>query len=168
MAIQLTLGDISNQPDLEAVVNAANAQLMPGGGVAGAIHRVAGPELAQACRPLAPIEPGQAVITAAFGLPNRYVIHALGPRYGLDEPAAELLAAAYRNCLALCADNDIASVGFPAISAGAFGYPLAEAATIALKVAVQEADPGLDLCFILFDSPTLHTFERVLRELDHS
>jgi len=168
MTIRLTLGDISNQPDLEAVVNAANAQLMPGGGVAGAIHLAAGPELAQACRSLAPIEPGQAVITEAFGLPNRFVIHALGPRYGLDEPADELLAAAYRECLALCADNDIASVGFPAISAGAFGYPLVEAARIALKSVLQEADSALGLRFILFDSPTLHTFERVLRELNHS
>ena len=86
-------GNIANQPDMDAVVNAANAELRIGGGVAGAIHRAAGPGLEKECRPLAPIRPGQAVITGAHKLPNRYVIHCLGPVYGRDEPAEGLLAA---------------------------------------------------------------------------
>src|SRR5699024_9678184 len=103
MPIEIVEGDIAAQPDLDAVVNAANAQLMPGGGVAGALHRAAGPKLAEACKPRAPIEPGEAVITAGFELPNQWVIHALGPRYGIDQPSDELLAAAYRNVLSLAA-----------------------------------------------------------------
>src|SRR5690606_41737019 len=91
---------------------------MPGGGVAGAIHRAAGPGLAEECRPLAPIRPGQAVITSGYRLPNRYVIHCLGPVYGVDEPAADLLASCYRNGLRLAEERGIASVGFPAISTG--------------------------------------------------
>ena len=162
MPIEIRTGDIASQPDLDAVVNAANAQLMPGGGVAGALHRGAGPELAEACRPMAPIEPGQAVITAAFGLPNRHVIHVLGPRWGLDEPAAELLAAGYRNALALCREHGIGSVGFPALSAGAFGYPLDEAARIAVTTVRAEAAEALRVCFVLFDGPTRAVFDRLL------
>ncbi len=165
MTIQLVIGDISDQPGLDAVVNAANAELMPGGGVAGAIHTTAGPELARACRPLAPIRPGEAVITEAFGLPNRHVIHALGPRHGIDEPGAELLAAAYRNALRLCAENSITSVGFPAISAGAFGYPLTEAALIALTTTNKKAATDLEVTFVLFDQAAFDTFEAVLSRL---
>lgn len=161
MPIEFTVGDITEQPDLDAVVNAANAELMPGGGVAGAIHRVAGPELAEACRPLAPIAPGEAVITTAFGLPNQFVIHALGPRYGLDEPADELLAAAYRNSLELCAENAIASIGFPAISTGAFGYPLEEAATIAVETVRRDAPADLKVRFVLFDERSEAVFRRL-------
>ena len=94
--IECITGDIARQADVEAVVNAANAQLESGGGVAGALHRAAGPELAQAGRPLAPIRPGQAVITEGFALPNAWVIHCLGPVYGVDEPSAELLAQRFR------------------------------------------------------------------------
>lgn len=168
MTIQLVIGDISDQPGLDAVVNAANAELMPGGGVAGALHAEAGPELARACRSLAPIRPGEAVITEAFGLPNRYVIHALGPRHGIDEPGAELLAAAYRNSVKLCMENSIASVGFPAISAGAFGYPLPEAAEIALRVVKHEAPSSLDVHFILYDSRALSVFQHTLSAIDDS
>ena len=131
VTLQCLLGDIVDQPDIDALVNAANAELMPGGGVAGAIHRAAGPGLATACAPLAPIEPGEAVITGAFALPNRYVIHCLGPVYGRDEPAAELLARCYHAALDLAEANAVASIAFPAISAGAFGYPIAEAAEVA-------------------------------------
>ncbi len=160
--IELIQGDITEQPDLEAIVNAANAELMPGGGVAGAIHRAAGDELARACKPLAPIEPGQAVITPAFDLPNRWVIHALGPRHGIDEPADELLAAAYRNALGICDEKGIASVGFPALSAGAFGYPLDEAARIALDTVAGHSgnNPGL-VRFVLFDEFTLERFRQL-------
>ncbi len=158
MPIELVTGDIADQPDLDAVVNAANAQLMPGGGVAGAIHRAAGPELAEACHPLAPIEPGQAVITRGFNLPNDWVIHVLGPRYGIDEPADRLLVDAYRNALRLCRKKSLKSVGFPAISAGAFGYPLAEAAGIALRAVSEQIPDDLLVRFVLFDEKTLSVF----------
>jgi len=157
--MELVLGDITRQPDLDAVVNAANAELMPGGGVAGATHRAAGQALSEACRPLAPIRPGQAVLTDAFELPNRYVIHALGPRYGIDEPASELLGSAYRESLALCRRYGIASVGFPALSAGAFGYPLDEAAAVAVEAVSADIDDLL-VRFVLFDEAALDAFRR--------
>lgn len=161
MSIELVTGDITRQEDLDAVVNAANAELLPGGGVAGAIHRAAGPKLAEACRPMAPIQPGQAVITRAFDLPNDWVIHVLGPRFGLDEPADKLLADGYRNALRLCAENAIESVGFPAISAGAFGYPLDEAAKVALDTAREAAPENLKVRFVLFDARSREVFEQV-------
>ncbi len=160
MRLELRTGDITEQPDLDAVVNAANARLMPGGGVAGAVHRAAGPDLAQACRPLAPIAPGEAVITPGFELPNRWVIHVLGPRYGVDEPADELLAAAYRNALSRCSEHEIGSVGFPAISAGAFGFPIDDAARIALASVAAHAPAGLTVRFVLFDDSDLGVFEQ--------
>jgi len=136
-AVEVVRGDITAQPDVEAVVNAANAQLMPGGGVAGAIHREAGPGLAEECRPLAPISPGQSVITSGHRLPNDHVIHCLGPVYGVDEPVGRLLADCYRSALELADDEGLASVAFPAISTGAFGYPAGEAAGIALSTIVE-------------------------------
>jgi O-acetyl-ADP-ribose deacetylase len=166
MTIEARQGDIAAQADLEAVVNAANAQLMPGGGVAGAIHRAAGPELAEACRTLAPIEPGQAVITDAFGLPNRWVIHALGPRYGIDEPARELLVNAYRNVLRLCEQHKVGSVGLPAISSGAFGYPLRDAARIAVQTVSGAAPSDLRIRFVLFDAATLEVFQHEIANLN--
>ena len=162
MPIELVKGDIAQQPDLDAVINAANAQLMPGGGVAGALHRAAGPGLAEACRPLAPIEPGQAVVTEAFDLPNRRVIHVLGPRYGIDEPADELLAAGYRNAIALAEEHGIESVGSPALSAGAFGYPLEAAARIAVETVREHLPDSMVFRFVLFDDQTKDVFEQLL------
>lgn len=158
MTIRTRIGDIAEQPDLEAVVNAANAQLVMGGGVAGALHRAAGPELAEACRPMAPLEPGQAAITDAFGLANRFVIHVLGPRYGIDTPSDRLLEAGYRNALSLCREHAIRSVGFPALSAGAFGYPLDEAARIAVETVRAHSPEDLDVVFVLFDRATERAF----------
>lgn len=135
--IECVNGAINDQPGFDAVVNAANARLQPGGGVAGVIHRAAGPELALACRELAPIRPGQAVITEAFELPNEYVIHCLGPVYGSDEPAADLLASCYRNALQLADERRLASIAFPAISTGVFGYPMDEAAEVAMGAVAQ-------------------------------
>ncbi|MDZ7788981.1 MAG: macro domain-containing protein [Xanthomonadales bacterium] len=163
MPIELVEGDIASQPDLDAVVNAANAELMPGGGVAGALHRGAGPKLAEACLPMAPIEPGEAVITEAFNLPNRWVIHVLGPRYGIDKPADKLLAECYRNMLRLAGENGIQSMGCPAISAGAFGYPLEEAARIAVETVQAHAPEALQFRFVLFDAGTKDVFARLMR-----
>lgn len=169
--IECAQGNIASQPDMAAVVNAANAQLMPGGGVAGALHRAAGPGLAEECRPLAPIRPGQAVITGGHNLPNRWVIHCLGPVYGRDEPAAALLADCYRNALKLADARKIESVAFPAISAGAFGYPPAEAAAVALGT-VLDCAPRLNtvqhIRFVLFDAASLELYATALERLTES
>lgn len=137
--IECLRGDITRQRDIAAIVNAANAQLAIGGGVAGAIHKAAGPGLADECAPMAPIEPGQAVLSGAHALPNEYVIHCLGPVYGRDEPSDELLAACYRNALDIAEREGIESVAFPALSTGAFGYPLDAAADVAMNAVVDAA-----------------------------
>lgn len=161
-------GDIARQADVEAVVNAANAQLLPGAGVAGAIHGAAGPGLAAECRPLAPIRTGQAVITGGHELPNRYVIHCLGPVFGRDEPSAELLAACYRNALSLADARGVRSIAFPAISTGIFGYPVQEAAQVALGTVFAEA-PRLSVVkqvrFVLWGASSLREHVRVLERL---
>jgi O-acetyl-ADP-ribose deacetylase (regulator of RNase III) len=166
--ISLVVGNIVAQPDIDAVVNAANANLLPGGGVAGAIHRAAGPGLAQECRPLAPISPGQAVITSGHQLPNRYVIHCLGPVYGLDRPEDELLAACYRNTLELADRHGLASVAFPAISTGAFGYPMKSAAEVALTTVlatIKRLESVHTVRFVLANDETLHIHSEVLRRI---
>ncbi|MCS7241954.1 MAG: macro domain-containing protein [Candidatus Caldatribacterium sp.] len=168
VTVECVRGDITKQEGFEAIVNAANADLRPGGGVAGAIHKAAGPGLYEECRPLAPIRPGQAVITGGHQLPNRYVIHCLGPRYGIDEPAAELLASCYRNALLLAEERGISSVAFPAISTGVFGYPMREAAEVALKT-VLEMVPKLKsvrrIRFVLWDEEALRVHEETLARL---
>ncbi|MGM0453243.1 MAG: macro domain-containing protein [Thermodesulfobacteriota bacterium] len=166
--VECVQGDIANQPDMDAVVNAANAQLLMGGGVAGAIHRAAGPGLEEECRPLAPIEPGQAVITGAHNLPNRHVIHCLGPVYGRDTPPHQLLAECYRNALHLAEQNGLSSVAFPAISTGAFGYPVEPAARIALQTMVQEL-PEMQsvrkVRFVLFSGADQQVYEQLFEEM---
>lgn len=139
VTIECVQGDIAVQPDMDAVVNAANAELRTGGGVAGAIHRAAGPGLEAECRAFSPLRPGQAVITSAHGLPNRFVVHCLGPVFGRDEPADSLLATCYRNALYLAEQTEaIKSIAFPAISTGAFGYPKQPASEVALSTVVDE------------------------------
>ncbi|MCJ8501648.1 macro domain-containing protein [Desulfatitalea alkaliphila] len=165
--IECVQGNIEGQPDMEAIVNAANAELRIGGGVAGAIHRAAGPGLEAECRPLAPIRPGEAVITGAHHLPNRYVIHCLGPVYGMDKPSDRLLASCYRNALQLSEDNGIGSIAFPAISTGVFGYPLEPAARVALGT-IFEMLPMLStvhhIRIVLFNSADIQVYEQVLNE----
>lgn len=168
VTVECVAGDIARQPDMDAVINAANAELCTGGGVAGAIHRAAGPELEVACRALAPVKPGQAVISDAFGLPNRHIIHCLGPVYGQDEPADGLLASCYRNALHIAERNGLKSVAFPAVSTGAFGYPLEAAARIALKTTLDEL-PHLNsvkhIRFVLFGDADLQVYARLLEDL---
>lgn len=168
VTIECVPGDITDQPEFDAVVNAANAQLRTGGGVAGAIHRTAGPGLAEECRPLAPIEPGEAVITGGHDLPNPHVVHCLGPVYGRDEPSDELLAGCYREALRLAEREGLSSVAFPAISTGAFGYPMEEAARVALAT-VWSAAPGLEsvrrVRFTLFAERALEAHEDALERL---
>ncbi|WP_300351479.1 macro domain-containing protein [uncultured Alcanivorax sp.] len=168
VTVETVQGDIANQPDLDAIVNAANAELRIGGGVAGAIHRAAGPGLEQECIPLGPIRPGDAVISAGHNLPNAHVIHCLGPVYGRDEPSDQLLASCYRQALMLADRNGIAGLGFPAISTGIFGYPLAAAAQVALQT-VRDTAPTLETVqrvrFVLFSDADLAVFDRALKEL---
>jgi O-acetyl-ADP-ribose deacetylase (regulator of RNase III) len=167
VTVECVQGDIANQSDVDAVANAANAQLMPGGGVAGAIHRAAGPGLAEECRPLAPIAPGEAVITGAHNLPNSHVIHCLGPVHGKDEPSEELLASCYRRALELAEDKGLSSVAFPSISTGAFGFPTDRAARIAIRTVLEQA-PSLTsvklIRFVLFSQKDQAVFANALEE----
>lgn len=168
--IEIIQGDIAAQHGIEAVVNAANAQLRSGGGVAGAIHRAAGPELEQAGRSLAPIKPGQAVITEGFRLPNRWVIHCLGPVYGQDKPEDQLLASCYGEALALAEAKQIESIAFPAIATGIFGYPIQEAAQVIISTLIHEV-PKLHTVkhvrLVLHSEQDKKVFENVLIQQTH-
>ncbi|MBN2731890.1 MAG: macro domain-containing protein, partial [Balneolaceae bacterium] len=151
-----------------AVVNAANARLAGGGGVDGALHRAAGPELKKASEPQGPITPGEAVITPGFNLPNDYVIHCLGPVYGRDQPEDELLASCYKNALKLAEEKGVQSIAFPAISCGAFGYPIEEAASVAFKTIKGEL-PGLSsvvlIRFVLWGEGAMEVHQKVMRKI---
>lgn len=168
VVIECIQGNIADQPDMEAIVNAANAELRNGGGVAGAIHGAAGPGLEEEAVPLGPIEPGEAVITSGQNLPNEYVIHVLGPVFGRDEPSDDLLAQCYEEALELADATGIESIALPAVSTGAFGYPAEEAAEIALETVVNQV-PNLSslkkIRFVLFDKTTLRIYERLLGEM---
>lgn len=165
VTVELKRGDIASQDDMDAVVNAANAQLRMGGGVAGAIHRAAGPELAEETRSMAPIEPGEAVISGGYNLPNEYVIHCLGPVYGRDKPEDELLANCYKNALHLAEEHGIARIAFPSISTGAFGYPMREAATVAFET-INKTVPDLSsvklIRFVLWGEDAMNTHQDVM------
>ncbi len=166
--IECVQSNIADQPDMDAIVNAANAELRIGGGVAGAIHLAAGPGLEEECRPLAPIRPGQAVITGAHHLPNRFVIHCLGPVYEIDKPAAKLLASCYHHALLLAEQTGLRSVAFPAISTGAFGYPMEEASCVALEAIAKETPHLRKVSYIrmvLFDETDSHLHSTVLHQL---
>lgn len=166
--LEVVQGDIASQPDVEAVVNAANARLAPGGGVAGAIHTAAGPQLYEECKTLAPISPGEAVITSAYELPNKKVIHCLGPVYGQDQPEDELLASCYSNSLHLAEENKLSSIAFPAISTGIFGYPVAEAVEVVFKTIIKEV-PSLKhlqrIKFVLYGDGDYNLYLQKLRSL---
>lgn len=170
--VELVRGDITRQ-QVDAIVNAANSGLMGGGGVDGAIHRAGGPSIVEECKAIVGRQgrcpTGGAVITGAGKLPARHVIHAVGPRYGRN-PAqeAESLASAYRESLRLASEAGCESVAFPAISTGAYGYPLEEAAAIALD-SVREFlsnESSIRLVrFVLFGEDALRAFEKALSSL---
>ena len=168
ITLEIVSGDIAHQEGIDAIVNAANAKLKPGGGVAGAIHRAAGPSLEKACGPLAPIEPGDAVITPGFNLPNPWVIHCLGPVYGVDNQPQNLLADCYANALKLAEEKGLRSIAFPAVSTGAFGYPMEEAARVALATILKEAKKLRSIRlvrFVLRDKVSKAVFAHALNEL---
>ena len=159
------LGDIT-QESTDAIVNAANPALAPGGGVCGAIHRAAGPELARACAALGGCPTGEARITPGFRLPARYVIHAVGPVYvGGGAGEATHLASCYRRALELADEHAIRSIAFPAISTGIFGYPLEEAAGIAVetvRTALPTALSVREVRFVCFSQGDLEVYRRRL------
>ncbi|MFN2244618.1 MAG: O-acetyl-ADP-ribose deacetylase [Anaerolineae bacterium] len=170
-ALDLVQGDITAQ-DTEAIVNAANSSLLGGGGVDGAIHRAGGPDILAECRLLGGCAPGEAKITTGGRLKAKYVIHAVGPIYWQQgaERAAELLASAYRRSLEVAAEHGVQSVAFPAISTGAYGYPMDEAAQIALPTVLdylrgQENDGIRLVRFVLYGSQAYQVFQRVLSQL---
>jgi O-acetyl-ADP-ribose deacetylase (regulator of RNase III) len=152
--------------DVDAIVNAANSSLLGGGGVDGAIHRHAGPELLHECRLLGGCKTGDAKLTRGYQLPARHIIHTVGPVWrGGDKGEPTLLAACYRASLSIASAHDFVSVAFPAISTGAFGYPLAEATAIAVAevLAWQAAHPlPSDIIFCTFDAEATQIYERAL------
>ena len=160
--LEVALGDITAE-HVDAIVNAANTSLLGGGGVDGAIHRAAGPELQEACRPLNGCAFGDAKATLGFGLPARFVIHTVGPIWrGGDAGEARLLASCYRRCLEVADELGAASVAFPAISTGAYGYPVVEATRIAVET-LRSTITGVELVrFVCFDA-AIH--ERYVHEL---
>ncbi len=168
VTLECVKGDITSQADITAIVNAANAQLRSGGGVAGAIHRAAGPELERQCRRLAPIQPGDAVITKGFNLPNKYVIHCLGPVFGVDKPEDQILAKCYNNAITLAEEYKIDSIAFPAISTGIFGYPLDAAAEVALRTVISRISQ-LDylrlIRFVLFSDSDLSVYKKIFAQI---
>jgi O-acetyl-ADP-ribose deacetylase (regulator of RNase III) len=166
--LELVEGDITEQ-DTEAIVNAANPSLLGGGGVDGAIHRAAGPGLLEECRTLRGCQTGDAKITKGYRLKAKHVIHTVGPVYYRDsQRAPEFLASAYRRSLEVASENNVRSVSFPSISTGAYGYPMEEAAPIALQTAINylESHTGIELVrFVLFGCRAYQVYEKALKEI---
>lgn len=168
VTIECVQGDIAAQQGVDAVVCAANPHLAPGAGVAGAIHRGAGPGLYREAALLAPVDTGDAVITGGHALPNRHVIHTVGPVYGDDDRSAELLASCYRRCLELAEEAGLESIAFPAISTGVYGYPLMEAADVSLRTVLQVASrlrSVRKIRFVLWSPQDLRVFGEKLEDL---
>ncbi|MGH8354257.1 MAG: O-acetyl-ADP-ribose deacetylase [Pseudomonas sp.] len=165
MNIEVWQGDITTLK-LDAIVNAANQSLLGGGGVDGAIHRAAGPELLAYCRRLGGCPTGEARLTPGFKLPARYVIHTVGPVWhGGSHGEAELLAACYRNSLALAETEGLASIAFPAISCGVYGYPLEQAVSIAITELRRPRPPGSSLqqaLLVAFSTEMAELYRRLL------
>ena len=171
-ALTIIQGDITQQAT-DAIVNAANSSLMGGGGVDGAIHRAGGPAILEECKQIVArqgrLPAGRAVITTGGNLPAKYVIHTVGPVWhGGDKDEEEILESAYRESLKIATDNNLASVAFPSISTGAYGYPIAQAAVTALGTVaafLREKKTSLkEVVFVLFDSRTYEIYTDALKK----
>ena len=171
--IKLVPGDITRQ-STDAIVNAANSRLMGGGGVDGAIHRAGGPSILEECKKIVAqqgqLPTGKAVITAGGNLKARFVIHTVGPIWhGGNNGESELLASAYTESLKLAAENKLRSISFPSISTGAYGYPIDEAAKVALESVTTFLKAGktsiTEVVFVLYGQTALDTYETVLKDI---
>lgn len=165
--VELVEGDIVAQ-DVDALVNAANSSLLGGGGVDGAIHRAAGPELLAACRTLGGCPTGEARLTRGYNLKARFVIHAVGPVYRGHPRDAELLAAAHRSSLELARQHNLRSLAFPAISTGAYGYPFDEAGEVALETMRRYLGSHSEIelvRFVLWGEPALAAYQRAAQKV---
>ena len=162
LRLELVLGDITAE-DVDAIVNAANHTMLGGGGVDGAIHRAAGPELVEYCRTLGGCETGEAKITPGFNLTARWVIHTVGPVWhggGHGEP--ELLASCYRESLARADEVEAGTVAFPAISTGVFGYPVVAAASIAIETVRSTPTNVSEVRLVAFNQETVDAYQGIL------
>ncbi len=162
-ALSVVLADITTL-DVDVIVNAANSSLLGGGGVDGAIHRAAGPELLHRCRLLGGCRTGEAKLTPGFGLTARWIVHTVGPVWQgghMGEP--DLLASCYRSALELAHSVGAQSIGFPAISTGVYGYPQAEAAEIAVAT-VRQSGRVPAVVFVCFDAPTRRIYDDLLED----
>jgi len=163
--IDIVRGDITKL-DVDAIVNAANTTLLGGGGVDGAIHRAAGPELLAECRTLGGCQPGEAKLTRGYRLPARFVIHTVGPVWaGGKRHEPQILANCFRNSLQLAVENRIKTIAFPAISCGAYGYPIQEATRIALETPrefLEENDKIDKVLFVLWTEDIYQAYRRLL------
>jgi len=165
--LELVQGDITQQ-DTDAIVNAANSSLLGGGGVDGAIHRAAGPELLAECRTLGGCPTGEAKITRGYRLKARHVIHTVGPVFRGSPRDAELLASSYHCSLQLASANHLHTVAFPSISTGAYGYPVEQAAPVALRTVIEYLNTHADIelvRFVLFDRHTFQVYQQALEHL---
>ena len=165
MNIDIVRGDITTL-HVDAIVNAANTTLLGGGGVDGAIHRAAGPELLAECRTLGGCQPGEAKITSGYELPARYIIHTVGPFWtGGKRGEPQTLANCYRNSVLVAVENQIKTIAFPAISCGAYGYPIREATRIAVETTREflATDDKIDkVIFVVASDEILRVYQRLL------
>jgi O-acetyl-ADP-ribose deacetylase (regulator of RNase III) len=165
--LEIRQGDITRL-DVDAIVNAANTKLLGGGGVDGAIHRAAGPQLLEECRAIGGCPTGEARITRGYNLPARYVIHTVGPVYSGKTRDSQLLTNCYLNSLTLAVENNLATIAFPAISCGVYGYPIEDACKIAVDTSCNflKTNPALKkIIFILFSEKDCAIYKSKIKSI---